>query len=124
MLFRSDRYGRRLAQVFVNGVWAQDALLRQGEVRVAPDGPSAICAASLLKAEDEARKARAGHWRDGVYAVRGPEQLRNRTGSFQIVEGTVVSATQIKGRAYINFGPDYRTDFTVTVAPDGMKAFR
>jgi hypothetical protein len=27
-------------------------------------------------------------------------------------------------RAYINFGADYKTDFTVTVGPDDMKLFR
>jgi hypothetical protein len=119
-----DRYGRVLAEVFVDGVWAQESLLRQGEVRAAPDNPSAVCAGRLLKAEDAARSAHAGHWQDGLFAVRTPEQLGSRTGSFQIVEGTVVTAAQVKGRAYINFGADYRSDFTFTVAPEDMKAFR
>ena len=61
---------------------------------------------------------------DVVLAARTPEQLDNRTGTFQIVEGTVQTATMVKGRAYINFGADYRKDFTVTVAPQDMKLFR
>jgi len=119
-----DRYGRVPAQVFAGGAWVQAAMLRAGELRAAPDRASAPCAKLLLMAEDEARNNRAGHWRDRAFALRTPEELRNRVGSFQTVEGTVQSATTYKGRAYINFGPDYRTDFTVTVAPADMKLFR
>ena len=119
-----DRYGRVLAQVFAGGASVQAALLRAGEVRVAPDRASALCNKELISAEDEARMQRAGHWRDGLYALRSPEQLNNRTGTFQIVEGAVQTAILVKGRAYINFGADYRKDFTVTVSPQDMKLFR
>ena len=43
-----DRYGRTLAQVFADGTWVQAALLRAGEVRVAPDRASAACASAPL----------------------------------------------------------------------------
>lgn len=119
-----DRYGRVRAQVFAGGDSVQSALLRAGEVRVAPDRASALCAHELISAEDDARAQRNGHWRDGLFALRTPEQLDNRTGTFQIVEGTVTTATLYKGRAYINFGADYKKDFTVTVAPQDMKLFR
>jgi len=112
------------AQVFADGSSVQSALLRAGEVRVAPDRTSALCAKEFILAEDEARAQLSGHWRDGLFATRTPEQLGNRTGTFQIVDGTVTTATLVKGRAYINFGADYRTDFTVTVSPQDMKLFR
>jgi endonuclease YncB( thermonuclease family) len=119
-----DRYGRVHAQVFAGGASVQSALLRAGEVRVAPDRASALCDLEFIAAEGEARAQRSGHWRDGLFALRTPEQLDNRTGTFQIVEGTVTTATLYKGRAYINFGADYRKDFTVTVSPQDMKLFR
>jgi micrococcal nuclease len=119
-----DRYGRLLAQVFANGAWVQGAMLRAGEMLVAPDRGSALCTKLLMAAEDEARSGRAGHWRDGSFALRAPEQLRGRAGRFEIVEGKVLTATVNKGRAYIDFGADYHTDFTVTVAPEDMKTFR
>ena len=120
----ADRYGRVIGEVFSDGAWVQAQLLRAGALRMAPDRASASCARQLLAAEDEARIARAGHWRDGAFSSRTPEQLRGRVGTFQAVEGTVTTATLYKGRAYINFGADYRTDFTVTVAPSDMKLFR
>jgi endonuclease YncB( thermonuclease family) len=119
-----DRYGRMVAQAFAGEVWIQGALLRGGFARAAPDSASSDCAAALLAAENEAREKRAGLWADGVFAVRSPTDLNNRIGTFQIVEGRVVTATLIKGRAYLNFGPDYRTDFTATIAPTEMRLFR
>jgi endonuclease YncB( thermonuclease family) len=94
-----DRYGRKVTQVFAGDVWIEGALLRQGFARAAPDAASAVCAAALLSAENEARAKRAGLWAS-VFAVRAPTDLNNRIGTFQIVEGRVVTATLIKGRAY------------------------
>jgi micrococcal nuclease len=119
----SDRYGRTLAQVFADGLWVQATLLRTGEVRAAPDLASAPCANALLAAEAEARDGRLANWRGG-FRLRDPDDIRSRTGTFQIVEGTVTTASVTRGRAYINFGSDYRTDFTVTIDPDDMKTFR
>jgi micrococcal nuclease len=120
----SDRYGRVVAEVFAGGAWVQGKLLSSGALRTSPDHVSAPCARQLLQAEDQARAAQLGHWRDGAFALRTPEQLRNRVGTFQVVEGEVTTASTNKGRAYINFGADYKTDFTVTVGPDDLKLFR
>jgi hypothetical protein len=93
-----DRYGRTVAQVFADGTWVQAALLRAGEVRAAPDRASASCASALLAAEAEGREHRAGQWRGG-FRVQDPEGIRNRVGSFQIVEGSVVTASVTRGCA-------------------------
>jgi endonuclease YncB( thermonuclease family) len=123
---REDRYGRLEAQLFAGGSWVQAALLRAGLVRAAPDAASLPCAPGLLAAENDGR--RTGFWRDGVFAVMSPEGLvaaaRSRAGSFQIVEGRVTSASLVQGRAYLNFGADRRTDFTVTISPADMRGFR
>ena len=118
-----DRYGRAVAQVFADGTWVQAELLRIGEARAAPDRASASCAKALLAAEAEGRERRVGQWRFG-FGVQTPNSLGNRTGTFQIVEGDVVTATVTRGRGFINFGADYRTDFTVTVEPEDMRTFR
>ena len=118
-----DRYGRIIAQVFADRTWVQAALLSEGEVRAAPDGASAPCASALLAAEVEGRERRLGLWRSG-FRVLDPDGIRNRVGSFQVVEGSVVTASVTRGRAFINFGADYRTDFTVTIEPEDMRTFR
>jgi hypothetical protein len=125
---KEDRYGRIRSQVFVPGdgrdVWLQDRMLREGLARVmiAPDRPE--CARELYAAEDAARAARAGIWALPAYAVRTPGNLGGDLGTFQIVDGVVKNASVHDGRAYLNFGDDWRSDFTATISPDDMKLFR
>ncbi len=125
---KEDRYGRLRAQVYLprepGRPWLQVALLRQGlaRVNIAPDRRE--CAGELYAAEAQARADRVGIWAYPSYAVRTPQMLQGDTGTFQIVEGRVVAAEIRGGRAYLNFGRDWRTDFTVTIAPDDLKLFR
>lgn len=118
---KKDRYGRLKAQVFAGTEWVQGALLHAGLSRAsAGEG----CAKELLAAETEARNAHRGHWDDGSFAVLAPDDLRGKTGTFQIVEGKVETAATQRSRVYLNFGDDWKTDFTVTVSPDDAKRFR
>lgn len=118
-----DRYGRIKAQVFVGETWLQARLLSQGLVRAAPDLAGAPCAFALVAIENRAREARAGHWGDGTFAVRSPEGSVGATGTFQIVEGRVQSAAVVRSRVYLNFGADWRRDFTATIAPEDKRNF-
>jgi micrococcal nuclease len=124
---KEDRYDRVRGQIF-NGdstePWLQRALLARGLARVdiAPDRGE--CADELYAAEAQARAAHLGLWSVPAYQVRTPEGLGGDTGTFQVVEGQVLSADVKDGRAYLDFGPDYRTDFTITIAPADMANFR
>ena len=42
----------------------------------------------------------------------------------QLVEGKVLKAARIKGRVYLNFGDDWKTDFTVTIGVPARRMFR
>ncbi len=125
---KEDRYGRIRAQVFftssMTANWLQAEMLRRGwaRVNIAPDRRG--CARQLLAAEAEAREARTGIWALPAYAVRHADAAGGATGTFQIVEGVVRSADVRGGRAYLNFGSDWRSDFTATIAPDDLKLFR
>jgi micrococcal nuclease len=124
---KEDRYGRLRAQVFVAGSqepWLQVAMLRRGLARVSIAPERRECATELYSAEDGARRNRIGIWKTGFYDVRGPGALAGTLGTFQIVEGRVVSARIKSGRAYLDFGEDWRSDFKVTIAPDDMRRFR
>ncbi|MEJ0025572.1 MAG: thermonuclease family protein [Rhizomicrobium sp.] len=122
---KEDRYDRIRGQLFAgDGTWVQLALLRKGLARVALAPDRTECFTELYEAEAEARAARAGLWAVPAYAVRTPDTVGRDTGTFQIVEGTVRNAELKNGRAYLNFGADWRTDFTVTVDPEDMPNFR
>ncbi len=124
---KEDRYDRVRGQVFSDDrprTWLQRALLKAGLARVdiAPDRSE--CAAALYAAEAEGRAARAGLWSSSAYAIRAPDGLARDIGTFQIVQGAVVTAEVKDGRAYLDFGADWRSDFTVTIAPEDMANFR
>jgi endonuclease YncB( thermonuclease family) len=120
---RQDRYGRLLAQVFVGDgatgaglVWVQGELLRQGLARAYALEGSTQCLAALIAHERGAREAIAGLWAEPVYAVREAADsaaLLQRAGTFQVVEGRVLRAGPVRGALYMNFGEDWRQDFTV-----------
>jgi len=124
---KQDRYGRVRGQIFVvddGEVWLQDALLRKGLARVAIAPDRRECAKELYAAEADARSRRVGIWSQPAYAVRDALHVSgDDLGTFQIVEGRVVNAS-VKSRAYLNFGTDWKKDFTATIAPDDMKTFR
>ena len=55
--------------------------------------------------------------------TRDAEAAGGHLGSFQLVEGRVLEAAVVRGRAYLNFGADWREDFTVTLAPKVRRRF-
>jgi endonuclease YncB( thermonuclease family) len=117
-----DRHGHVVAQAFVGeGVWLQQTLVVEGLARVQTRVDMRRCARALLAVEDEARAAKRGIWAEPVYRIRKPGELEGDIGSFQIVEGKVLSVAARRGRVFVNFGPDYRTDFTITISPADRK---
>ena len=42
--------------------------------------------------------------------------------SFQLVEGIITSAADVRGTVYLNFGADYKTDFTIVVAKKNRRS--
>lgn len=122
---REDRHGRLLAHLTAeNGtVWAQGEMLKAGLARVYTFADNRAVAGDMLALEQEARAARRGIWRDPYYRIRKPEETSRDIETFQIVEGRVLQAAMMRDRAYLNFGPDYRTDFTVAIARRDLKLF-
>lgn len=124
---RMDRHGRLLAHLFVEGGgWAQGEMLRTGMARVYTFPDNRTLAAEMLALEAKARAAGKGIWGLRYYAIRdaaGAGGLLHDVGTFQLVEGHLVDAAKVKGRVYLNFGTDWRTDMTVSIAPRVLKVF-
>lgn len=123
---RLDRYRRLRVQALLPGDrWVQSLILQQGLARVSIAPDRAECAKEMYAAEARAHAARVGIWAQPAYAIRVPGSLRRADlGTFQIVEGKVLSAKVTSGRAYLDFGQNWRTDFTVTIDAEGLKRFR
>lgn len=121
---KEDRYGRVRAQAFDGGEWLQVELLRRGLARViiAPD--RAECVSDLYEAESRARAAKVGLWSLSAYAIRPATSPVFGIGTFQLVEGKVVSAEVRDGRAWLIFGTGLKGDFAALIAPDDLRIFR
>ncbi|MCH7864353.1 MAG: thermonuclease family protein [Proteobacteria bacterium] len=120
-----DRHGRLLAHLHrQDGDWIQGRMLSLGMARVYsfPDNRARV--AEMLALESSARKAGRGIWGHPFYAVIAPVQAARAIGTFQLVRGRVIKAARVKGRVYLNFGDDWRTDFTVMLEAKARRLFR
>ena len=121
---RGDRHGRVLAHlVRDDGLWLQGELLRRGLARVYSFADNRALVADMLALERDARGAGRGIWAEPYYGVRDPQEAGRHIGTFQLVEGSALDVAVVRGRAYINFGADWRSDFTATLAPAVVRAF-
>ena len=121
-----DRNGRILAHlVRDDGLWVQGEMLRQGWARLYTFPDNRRLAAEMRAMETEARAERRGIWSHSFFAIRRAEDtaLFGDRDTYQIVVGSVVDAARTKDRLYLNFGADFRNDFTVSVAKANWPAF-
>ncbi|KAB2943923.1 MAG: thermonuclease family protein [Hyphomicrobium sp.] len=124
-----DRYGRRLAHLFVERdgerMWVQGEMLAAGHARVYGLPGSYACMRELLAHEVVAREAGSGLWASAAYAVRSARrsrELMRRRNSYEIVAGNIVKVAMTKARTYINFGRDWRRDFTAGIEARVLRA--
>jgi endonuclease YncB( thermonuclease family) len=111
-----DRYGDLIAEVErEDGQWLQGALLEQGLAMVETRPGEAERAAAMLALERTARERRRGLWADPDFAPRDAARLADAIGGFQIVQGRVRRVAPTKDYVYLNFGADWRSDFTIRV---------
>jgi endonuclease YncB( thermonuclease family) len=124
---RTDRHGRMLAQAWLataggaKEVWLQELLLARGLARVASSDDTRARVPELLRIEAQARAAGRGLWADPAYRIRTPADAGDALNSFQIVEGRVLSAALVRSGGYLNFGADYKTDFTLSFSRESLR---
>jgi hypothetical protein len=99
-------------------------MLRAGMARVYTFDDNRALAADMLALEGEARDAGRGIWAHPFYAIRATDRaLLGELDTFQIVEGRVLKTARVGRYVYLNFGPDYRTDFTASIATKLLPLF-
>lgn len=120
-----DRHGRLLAHLSDDqGHWIQGALLAAGMARVYTFADNRKRAAEMLALEAQARAARRGIWGHRFYRVLDTATAMDHIDTFQLVEGRVLNTAVVRRRGYLNFGPDWRRDFTIAIAPRSMRRFK
>ena len=113
-----DRYGRTVGDIVLKdtGDSLLGRVIAEGLALVDPAVMSDRCLDELFVAERQAEAARRGLWANG-----GPElasdapDLLAAVGRYVLVEGRVESVGETRRTIYLNFGKEYRTDFTALV---------
>jgi micrococcal nuclease len=123
-----DRYGRTLGHVYLqpSHIWLNGVLVREGLAHVYTFADNVRFGRELLPLEELARTEKRGLWKDARWRVRDaatccPPQDIDK---FALVEGTVHNVAAAGKAIYLNFGPDYRTDFSVWVKRKDLRLFK
>jgi hypothetical protein len=119
---RRDRWDRLSVRIRSSGEppaldWAH-GMVEAGLALVDAGLDGVFCQPELLAFEATARERRLGVWSDERYKpldANHSERLRERIGSFVLVEGRIRSIGERKQRTYLNFGGLWAEDFTIII---------
>jgi len=127
-LSNPDRHGRIVGYLAAEGAadptGLSAELAARGLARVAADRAGRDCHATLLAAEDGARRASLGLWTNTYYEVRDAADggaLAGSAGRFEIAEGRVASVRTVNGRLYVNFGRRWRDALALVLSESAAK---
>jgi endonuclease YncB( thermonuclease family) len=118
-------------QVISQDIWLQAEMIKSGQAFLYPD-PSISSIntelyASLQKIEKSAHDQKQGLWALKAYQIINAENIKeisDRTGYFQFIRGRVLSAKRVRQTIYLNFGENWRRDFTVEIDTKAQKYFK
>ncbi len=121
--FDEDRYGRSTAIAKPRGRGQQTL-----QETLLADGEALTYSMTALKdwprwhaAEHEAEANHRGIWAKPL--VITPEQAQHRLQQFVIVEGRVAHIHQARDAYYINFGENWKTDFSIKIPRTNWRSF-
>jgi len=120
-----DRHGRLRVQLHAaDGTWLQEIWVREGLAVVDPAGLAVPLRERLLAAEQAARTAGVGIWREGLAGPVPAASLQATHFRFVLVEGVARETGCGRVFCYLNFGVDRRRDFTLRVRRPVVRAWK
>lgn len=114
---RTNRMGHMMAHLVIknNEQWVQGALLTQGLARIHPAKDHIEMVSHMQALETQARIKKTGLWAKEDYQVYNALHVPETLSGWAIIEGTVLKVATVKNKVYLNFGADWRTDFTIVI---------
>ena len=121
-LQKTDRYSRLLGYCFVGDTLVNQKLLEEGLAVLYTYPPNVKYADRLRIAQESARLEKKGIWADEakISAASAHEYI----GQIRRVQGKVLNTYASSRCVYLNFGADYKTDFTVVIFNNSLKSFK
>ncbi|NKD55125.1 MULTISPECIES: hypothetical protein [unclassified Haematospirillum] len=114
-----DRHGRLSGDVYRerDDLWVQEQLVLSGLAFVVPTPGAGESARKLLGRESGTRMKDREQWQQAKILKQADTVGQDDQGTFRIVEGIVRRTTRTNKGAYLDFGADWRTDFSVFLPP-------
>ncbi len=108
---KPDRYGRKPAHIYLkDGRWVQGELVREGKATPFPYPGETTFIRDLYLLETPK-----------AYSALSETLPLDK---FVIIKGRVIDVAMVKGITYLNFGNNWRTDFTIKFSKKAQKKFR
>jgi len=114
---RKNRMGHDLAHIEKkdDGTWVQGMLISLGLARVRTQKNNTELNSDMLELEQSARNNKQGLWDIEEYKLLTPQDAEVKIGSYQIIEGTIQKVGSNKNTLFLNFGANWRDDFTISL---------
>lgn len=111
------QHGLPAVQVITDkNAWVQEDLVAKGLAWAYISDTNEQMIYPLKVVEDNARIQKVGFWKNPVYAIKTPDNVKNFMNSYQVVEGKILSTNvRPSGTTFLNFGKNWKTDFEVRV---------
>ena len=93
----------------------QRSMVEVGAVWVQPQTDELSFIDDLISHEVQARTGEVGLWRFEDFRVRSALAASGAVGNYRLVQGQIVSVAIRRDYTYLNFGADYKADFTATI---------
>lgn len=118
---KTDRYGRLLGYCYVDDTFVNAKLIEQGYAVLYTFPPNIKYTDLFADLQRKARNQRKGIW--ASYQVIDQAQAADHIGQIRTVQGKVVNTYQSPKVTYLNFGNDYKTDFTIVIFKNSLAQF-
>ncbi len=118
-----DVYDRILGYVYAENVFVNEELVRKGYALVSTFPPNISHYKNFINAQIEARKNKTGFWDEQTLTPRDHTEAKNFIGQLCTIEGKVIETYNGKTKIFLNFGIDYKTDFTIIIYKNNFFLF-
>lgn len=119
---KTDSYGRLLGYCFLEDTFINVCLVEEGYAVIYARSPNLRYSEVFAVAQKKARKAKKGLW--GNLPVIDHNQARDYVNQIRSVEGVVLGSYRSKKCLFLNFGQNYKNDFTVAIFNDSIATFK
>ncbi len=118
---RTDKYGRLLAYCFVDDILVNAKLLEEGFAFLHIRSPNEKYKDLFSTLQKKAQQEKKGIWKNS--SIISSDEAHRYIGQIKCVEGEVLNIHEGQKAFHLNFGKDWKKDFTVVIFKRDLSFF-